>query len=162
MQTVRVYQAGDRAACLALFDGNTPRFFDPSERVRFAAWLDTSTQPYVVIERVQDGAARIVACGGHAIEADGVTASLSWGMVAQDLHGQGLGQALTQARLEAIGAMPQLTRVTMNTSQHTQGFYARFGFAAVKVTPDGIGPGLDQWDMVLPLPLAPVPPKDAA
>ncbi|MGX9782939.1 GNAT family N-acetyltransferase [Janthinobacterium lividum] len=154
MQTVRVYQASDRDACLALFDGNTPRFFDPSERVRFAAWIDAAAQPYLVIERVIDGDVRIVACGGHAIEADGMTASLSWGMVAQDLHGQGLGQALTQARLDAISAMPQLTSVTMNTSQYTQGFYARFGFVAVKVTPDGIGPGLDQWDMVLQLPRA--------
>jgi len=154
MQTVRPYQASDREACLALFDGNTPRFFDPSERVRFAAWIDASVQPYLVIERVTGGDARIVACGGHAIEADGTTASLSWGMVAQDLHAQGLGQALTQARLDAIAAMPQLTSVTMNTSQHTQGFYARFGFVAVKVTPDGIGPGLDQWDMVLQLPRA--------
>lgn len=152
MQTVRDYQDRDRDACLALFDGNTPRFFDTWERARFAAWLDASVHPYVVIERVTDGGARIVACGGHAIEPDGVTACLCWGMVAQDLHGQGLGQALTQARLDAIAAMPQLTSVTMNTSQHTQGFYARFGFAAVKVTPDGIGPGLDQWDMVLPLP----------
>lgn len=147
MQTVRSYQAGDRDACLALFDGNTPRFFDPSERADFAAWLDTSTHPYLVILR--DG--RIVACGGHAIEADGTSASLCWGMVAQDAHGQGLGRALTQARLDAIRAVPGVARVRMNTSQHTQGFYAGYGFEAVKVTPHGFGPGIDQWDMVLPL-----------
>ena len=149
MQTVRPYQASDRDACLALFDGNTPRFFDPSERADFAAWLDTSTHPYLVILR--DG--RIVACGGHALEAGGSVASLCWGMVAQDVHGQGLGRALTQARLDAIRTMPQVARVTMNTSQHTQGFYARFGFVGVKVTPHGIGPGLDQWDMMLQLPV---------
>ncbi|MFA6071239.1 MAG: GNAT family N-acetyltransferase, partial [Janthinobacterium sp.] len=121
MQTVRPYQASDRDACLALFDGNTPRFFDPSERAGFVAWLEASTQPYLVIER--DG--NIVACGGHALEAGGTVASLCWGMVAQDVHGQGLGRALTQARLDAIRAMPQVVRVTMNTSQHTQQFYAR-------------------------------------
>ena len=149
METVRPYAACDRDACLALFDGNTPRFFDPSERAGFAAWLEASTQPYLVIER--DG--NIVACGGHALEAGGTVASLCWGMVAQDVHGQGLGRALTQARLDAIRAMPQVARVTMNTSQHTQGFYARFGFVGVKVTPHGIGPGLDQWDMMLQLPV---------
>ena len=157
METVRSYRPGDRDACLALFDGNTPRFFDPSERPGFAAWLDALTQPYLVIERVSDGDTRIVACGGHAIEADGSSASLCWGMVAQDAHGQGLGRALTQARLDAIRAMPQVASVHMNTSQHTQGFYAAFGFETVKVTPDGFGPGIDQWDMMLPL-----PPKDAA
>ena len=149
MQTVRPYAASDRDACLALFDGNTPRFFDPSERAGFAAWLEASTQPYLVIER----SGRIVACGGHALEACGTVASLCWGMVAQDVHGQGLGRALTQARLDAIRAMPQVARVTMNTSQHTQQFYARFGFEPVKVTPDGFGPGIDQWDMVLQLPV---------
>lgn len=146
MQTVRPYRAVDRDSCLALFDGNTPRFFDPSERAGFAAWRDTSTHPYLVIARV--GA--IVACGGHALDAGGTVASLCWGMVAQDEHG--LGRALTQARLDAIRAVPQVAKVTMNTSQHTQQFYARFGFEPVKVTPDGFGPGIDQWDMVLQLP----------
>lgn len=88
MQTVRPCAAGDRDACLALFDGNTPRFFDPSERACFAAWLETSTQPYLVIER----SGRIVACGGHAIEAGGSVASLCWGMVAQDGFGPGIDQ----------------------------------------------------------------------
>ncbi|KAB8061090.1 GNAT family N-acetyltransferase [Janthinobacterium violaceinigrum] len=147
MQTVRPYQAGDRDACLALFDGNTPRFFDPSERADFAAWLDTSPHPYLVILR--DG--RLVACGGHALDGDGTVAALCWGMVAQDVHGQGLGRALTQARLDAIRALPQVVSVRMTTSQHTQGFYAAFGFETVKVTPDGFGPGIDQWDMLLTL-----------
>jgi len=149
METVRPYQADDREACLALFDGNTPRFFDPSERAGFAAWLEASMHPYLVIERDGD----IVACGGHALDAGGAVASLCWGMVAQDVHGQGLGRALTQARLDAIRAAPGVASVSMNTSQHTQGFYARFGFEAVKVTPDGFGPGIDQWDMVLQLPV---------
>ena len=147
MQTVRPYQAGDRDACLALFDGNTPRFFDPSERADFAAWLDTSPHPYLVILR--DG--RLVACGGHALDGDGTVAALCWGMVAQDVHGQGLGRALTQARLDAIRALPQVASVRMTTSQHTQGFYAAFGFETMKVTPNGFGPGIDQWDMLLTL-----------
>ncbi|WP_180977368.1 hypothetical protein [Janthinobacterium sp. ROICE36] len=51
MQTVRSYQASDREACLAIFDGNTPRFFDASERAGCAAWLEESKQPYLLIER---------------------------------------------------------------------------------------------------------------
>ena len=153
MQTVRPYQASDRDACLALFDGNTPRFFDPSERADFAAWLATSPHPYLVILR----GGRLVACGGHAPDGDGSVASLCWGMVAQYLHGQGLGRALTQARLDAIGAMPGVASVRMNTSQHTQGFYAAFGFVTEKVTPDGFGPGIDRCDMLLQLPARGVP-----
>lgn len=143
----RPYQPADLEACLRLFDGNTPYFFDPSERELFIGYLGRSSAPFFVIER--DGA--IVACGGYAIEPDGVTASLTWGMVERALHGQGIGQQLTAKRLDAIRALPQLRQVQINTSQHTQRFYARFGFETVKVTPDGYGPGIDRWDMLLPL-----------
>ena len=147
----RPYRPDDMAGCLALFDSNTPLFFDASEREGFVSFLNDQALrwPYQVI--TLEG--RIVGCGGHAVEAGGSVASLCWGMVAQDVHGQGLGRALTQARLDAIRAMPQVARVTMNTSQHTQQFYARFGFEPVKVTPDGFGPGIDQWDMMLQLPV---------
>lgn len=147
MLLFRPYQPADLEACLRLFDGNTPHFFDPSERELFIGYLGRSTAPFFVIER--NGA--IVACGGYAIEPDGATASLTWGMVERTLHGQGIGQQLTAKRLDAIRTLAQLRQVQINTSQHTQRFYARFGFETIKVTPDGYGPGIDRWDMLLPL-----------
>ena len=150
MMTRRAYSPADRAACLALFDSNVPGFFDMSEREDFDGFLDDVIRhawPYLVIER--DGV--IVGCGGHAVEPDGVSVALCWGMVDGRLHGQGLGQALTEARLDAARKVPGATRIVLNTSQHTQGFYARFGFIAEAVTPDGYAPGIDRWDMVLTL-----------
>jgi len=58
---------------------------------------------------------------------------------------------LTEARIAAARGTPGVARGILNTSQHTQGFYARFGFEAEKVTPDGYAPGIDRWDMVLKL-----------
>ena len=149
MTQSRSYRLEDQAGCLALFDSNTPRFFDASERDSFVGFLQDQALrwPYQVIEL--DG--RIVGCGGHAVEADGVSVALCWGMVDNDLHGQGLGRVLTEARIAAARATPGIARVILNTSQHTQGFYARFGFEAEKVTPDGYAPGIDRWDMVLKL-----------
>ncbi|MNS76745.1 Acetyltransferase (GNAT) family protein [compost metagenome] len=149
MTQSRPYRPEDMAGCLALFDSNTPRFFDESEREDFAGFLiDQALRwPYQVIER--EG--RIVGCGGHAVEPDGVSVTLCWGMVDNGLHGQGLGRVLTEARIAAARATPGITRVKLCTSQHTQGFYARFGFEAVKITPDGFAPGIDRWDMVLKL-----------
>lgn len=149
MTQSRTYRAEDLAGCLALFDSNTPRFFDVSEREGFVGFLNDQALcwPYQVIE--QDG--RIVGCGGHAVEADGTSVALCWGMVDQALHGQGLGRVLTEARLAAARATPGISRVKLCTSQHTQGFYARFGFEAETVTPDGFAPGIDRWDMVLKL-----------
>lgn len=145
--TVRNYIPADRGACLALFDGNTPTFFDTSERDDFACFLDRKAAAcsYLVIVRGD----RIVACGGHAIGADGMTAGLCWGMVDRELQGTGLGNMLTDARLRAAEATHGVTQVRIDTSQHTQGFYARFGFQTESITPEGYGPGLDRWDMLL-------------
>jgi len=145
MDHVRPYEARDRDACLALFDGNTPVFFDGSERGDFAGWLDRLAAPYQVIER--DG--RIVACGGHAVEADGRTASLCWGMVDRSLHGTGLGRRLTEARIAAARAVPGVTAMRLDTSQHTEGFYRRFGFTTQAMTKDGFAPGIDRYEMRL-------------
>lgn len=145
----RPYRPEDMAGCLALFDSNTPLFFDESERDGFVSFLNDQALrwPYQVIER----SGRIVGCGGHAVDADGVSVTLCWGMVDNGLHGQGLGRVLTEARIAAARATPGITRVKLCTSQHTQGFYARFGFEAETVTPDGFAPGIDRWDMVLKL-----------
>jgi ribosomal protein S18 acetylase RimI-like enzyme len=147
MNAARPYVAADRAACLALFDSNAPRFFDPSERAGFEQFLDEMRWPYQVIER--EG--RVVACGGHAVEPDGRTVSLCWGMVEQGLHGQGLGRRLTEARLAAARAEPGVTAVRLDTGQHTTGFYERFGFVIERVVRDGYAPGSDRFDMRLDL-----------
>lgn len=149
MSTLRPYRAQDRDACLALFDSNTPAFFDPCERAGFDAFLHdpAQTSAFQVIERER----RIVACGGLGLDASGSIASFAWGMVEHGLHGQGLGRQLTNARLAAARALPGVTRVRLCTSQHTQGFYAAFGFQVQNIVPDGYGPGLDEWEMVLQL-----------
>ena len=56
---------------------------------------------------------------------------------------------LTEARLALARTLPGVERLILSTSQHTQGFYAGFGFAVTAHTPDGFGPGLDRVDMAL-------------
>lgn len=147
MTAVRVYVPADREACLTLFDGNVPTFFAAGEREDFAAFLDRHAADWAfqVIER--DG--RVVACGGHKVASDGVTAGFCWGMVDRALHRAGLGRALTEARLRAARATPGVTQVCLDTSQHTRGFYERFGFVVEAVVADGYGAGLDRYDMRL-------------
>jgi N-acetylglutamate synthase-like GNAT family acetyltransferase len=149
MDCARPYQTTDKPGCLAVFDSNVPDYFLPAEREGFAHFLDRMgcDLSYQVIER--DG--RIAGCGGHAVEPDGVTASLCWGMIDNALHRQGLGRLLTQARIEAARGTPGVTRLRLDTSQHTSAFYARFGFETVTVTPDGYGDGLDRCEMILTL-----------
>lgn len=143
---IRAYRAGDHDACLALFDGNAAPYFAPSERADFAHFLDheAATWGFQVAER--DG--RIIGCGGMAIDADGTTAHLCWGMVDRTLHRQGIGTALVSARLDKA-LQAEVHYVRLDTSQHSRAFYERLGFRLEGVTVDGYGPGLNRCDMVL-------------
>lgn len=144
------YAPHHRAACLSIFDGNTPAFFAPEERSDFDIWLKTQdhiTTPYLVMARGEE----IVACGGITAEPELRQATLVWGMVAAKFHGQGLGSILARTRLELARNVPDVERIVLSTSQHTRPFYERFGFETVRNVPNGFGPGLDRWDMSLEL-----------
>ncbi|WP_420595545.1 GNAT family N-acetyltransferase [Deinococcus sp.] len=144
----RPYAPADRPVCLTLFDSNLPRYFAEHERTDFAAFLnkvEAESEPYFVIERD----ASVVACGGVGYEEFPTLAYLSWGMVRGELHGTGLGTQLTQFRLDWLRLhWPAATHTKIETSQHTEGFYARFGFEVVEREQDGFGPGLDKVLMV--------------
>lgn len=146
---VRPYAASDRDACLALFDGNVPRFFAPDERAGFAQFLDHRAGDWAYQLLMLDGA--VVACGGHALNHDRTAALLCWGMVDRRRHGTGLGTLLTTARIDAARACATVRCISIDTSQHTAAFYQRFGFAADSIVPDGYGAGLDRWNMTLAL-----------
>lgn len=146
----RPYRPDDLAACLAIFDSNTPRFFAPHERAEFEEHLAAThpqIQPYLVLT-LRD---KVIACGGLSVDLAKAQASLDWGMVDRTRQGMRLGTRLTEARLAQARDLPGVARVTLATSQHTQGFYAGFGFQVTGITPDGFGPGLDRWDMALTL-----------
>jgi ribosomal protein S18 acetylase RimI-like enzyme len=149
LATVRLY-AEDRDACLAIFDTNVPKFFAPSEREQFAAFLDVLPGPYFVAEHE----AEVIGCAGFARNGDG-SASLCWGMVRRAWHGRGVGTLLLERRLEAIREDHTIESVIMNTSQHTVAFFQKFGFQIERVIPDGYAPGLDRYELRLPLNSAP-------
>lgn len=145
---IRTYRSGDRDGCLGVFDSNVPEDFRLQERGEFSEFLGALPGPYWVVE--EDGV--VIGCGGVAIEPDGVTATLCWGMVRRDRQGEGLGQRLGELRLEWARGKKGLRRVAAHTSQRTQGFFERLGFRPIHVAPDGIAPGLDAVAMVLDLP----------
>jgi N-acetylglutamate synthase-like GNAT family acetyltransferase len=146
----RPYAPPDLTACLAVFDGNVPDFFAPTEREEFRAHLlalpDTAPA-YLVLTH----AGGVVACGGLTVANGQGDARLVWGMVSRDWQGRGLGRRLLQERLSLARGLLGLRTVSLSTSQHTRGFYAGAGFVLTGVVRDGFGAGLDQCDMVLTL-----------
>jgi N-acetylglutamate synthase-like GNAT family acetyltransferase len=144
---VRPYSPSDKAACLAVFDSNTPRFFDPIERQDFETFLDAPYSSYFVMEH--DGV--IVGCGGYSIEEDHSLASLVWGMVRGDLHKRGLGRFLVMFRLREITKANGANLVRLATSQHAAPFFEKQGFKVVRTEKDGYASGMDRVEMRMKL-----------
>lgn len=140
---VRDYREMDRAACLALFDSNVPEFFHVSERPGFEEFLDDLPDQYLVVE---DGGA-IVGCGGFALVREKRVAEFCWGMVARDRHRRGLGRALAEERIARIVASGAADTITLETTQHSAGFFQRLGFVTRSIKPEGFAPGMDLYAM---------------
>jgi GNAT superfamily N-acetyltransferase len=145
---VRAYGEGDRGGCLSVFDSNVPGEFRPGERGEYEAFLDALPGAYLVVE---DEGGRVVACGGYALEPDGQSVAMCWGMVERGRQGEGLGRLLLEERIRRVRRNPAVQRVVLRTSHRARGFFEKSGFRAVRVTGDGIAAGLDAVDMILPL-----------
>ncbi|HEL2977633.1 TPA: GNAT family N-acetyltransferase [Stenotrophomonas maltophilia] len=142
--SIRRFNHDDTGACLSIFDSNVPTYFAAEERSDFEHFLreQASECAFQVMER--DG--RVVACGGLSRRGDG-SAGFCWGMVQRALHRHGLGRELALARLRQAEADPSIKRITLSTSQHTQGFYSGLGFQVTRVVQDGHGAGIDAVEM---------------
>jgi GNAT superfamily N-acetyltransferase len=142
---VREYTTSDLDACLSIFRSNLPVYVAPFEEAGYRSFLERPPGPYLVLEMP---GSQIVAAGGYAMEAEGMC-SLCWGLVERRWHRRGFGRALLTARLDAIAREGVAHTIRLSTSQHTRGFFERFGFVAIETIPNGIAPGIDRIEMRL-------------
>lgn len=145
--TCREYSSADRDDCLRVFHSNMPRFFRDHERPDFEAFIDSGECPYFVIEEART----IVGCGGYGVRTGSDHADLCWGMIDQSRHGQRLGEFLLLLRLNEIIQDPAIKAVRLGTSQLTDGFFQRYGFAVCDRKANAIAEGLDEVEMLLEL-----------
>ena len=143
----REYSSTDRDECLGVFRSNMPRFFRDHEQPDFEEFIDSGECPYFVIEH----AGTIVGCGGYGVRTGSDHADLCWGMVDQSRHGQRLGEFLLLLRLSEIIQDPGIKAVRLGTSQLTDGFFQRYGFAVCDRKVNAIAEGLDEVEMLLEL-----------
>lgn len=139
--------AGDRQVCLDIFHSNVPDFFRDHELASLTDFLDSSGCPYFVVLLGTE----VVGCGGFGLRVESRTADLCWGMVHRERHRKRIGAYLLCVRLLSIAETTEAMRVRLETSQHTEGFFHRFGFETQAVKPDGIDAGLDEVEMQLDL-----------
>lgn len=130
-----------------MFSSNVPGFFQEHERSEFETFIDGSGCPYFVLASPEG----ILGCGGYGLREAGAPADLCWGMVAAAHHGSRLGELLLLGRLAAIVRNQAAASVRLVTSQHTEGFFRRYGFEIRARVVNGFGPGLDEVKMDLAL-----------
>ena len=145
--TYREYTTADRDECLHVFRSNVPKFFRDHEQPDFEAFIDAGECPYFVIEE----SGTVVGCGGYGVRTVSDHADLCWGMVDQSRHGQRLGEFLLLLRLSEILRDPGIKAVRLATSQLTDGFFQRYGFAVCLRQENAIADGLDEVEMLLEL-----------
>lgn len=143
---IRKYTSDDLDAIVAIFRSNIPKYFTPEEEPGLHDFVSKFPDEYYVVEL--DG--EIVGAGGIAFnDLTPPTVSLCWGMVRKDHLGTGLGKVLTEFRIELSKEKYPGIAMTIGTSQHTEGFYEKFGFRTTERNIDGFGPGIDECKMRL-------------
>jgi predicted GNAT family N-acyltransferase len=70
-------------------------------------------------------------------------------MVHSEKHRSSIGSALLLCRLRLIFSTARIETVGIETSQHSAGFFQKFGFFTYQVQTDGFGPGIDRVAMSL-------------
>ena len=136
------------------FQTNVPKFFTKEEVNEFADFLDR----YVLLEKAKPQRTFyyvillddiIVGSGGFGDRYGNGRLTLTWGLLHKKYHKKGLGKALLLHRLENAAKVYPNAKVFLDTTQHTQGFFAKFGFKVEKISKDYYAEGMHRYDMVL-------------
>lgn len=151
METIiRAYQPTDRRGCIDAFKTNVPKFFTEDEITDFENFLlklengSIQTHFYVVEENNT-----IIGCGGFGDKDNTGVISLAWGLVHKNFHKKGFGEKLLVHRLEQIKLLFPELPVVIDTTQHSYGFFEKYGFVTTKITNDFYTTGMHRYDMIL-------------
>ena len=149
---LRPYSPTDKPACLEAFISNVPVFFTEGEITDFSNFLDSlprrfaenSTHYYVIV--VDD---RVIGAGGFGDKDNSDVFSLAWGLVHNDFHKKGYGAMLLKHRLAEFQRLYPSRSLVLDTTQHSYGFFEKYGFEVTKFTADFYEEGMHRYDMVL-------------
>ena len=141
-----------KSALLKVFKSNMPLYFAPEELALFDAFLDRDMErgPYYIIFKDNE----IVGCGGIALNEPTKYTNephviMTWGMVDNTRHKEGLGKALLLYRMEQAKEVYPGVKIALGTTQHTFEFFEKYGFKTVFYEKDHWGKDLDLYQMEL-------------
>lgn len=110
---IREYEPADKEAVLSLIRANTPEYFAPEEEADLSRYLDCEREWFYVL--LFDG--KIVGCGGINLADERTTGKISWDILHPEYQGRSLGTRLLGFRIEKLGSLGGIRRITVRTSQ---------------------------------------------
>ena len=135
------YSPENQAACLSLFDLNSPEFFAPNERDDYKNFLNSVPRDYELCEK--DG--KLVGAFGLSSMSSDVGA-LEWILLNPAVQGSGLGTTIMNRVME--WAMQRgFSQLKIATSHKAYKFFEKKGAVAVSELENGWGPGMHRIDM---------------
>ena len=139
-------------ALLAIFKSNMPLYFAEEELPLFIAFLnkDVFVKNYAVVFQENS----IVGCGGIALNQPTEYTNekhviMTWGMVDRKNHKVGFGKKLLEFRIQQAKVLFPGIKIALGTTQHTYGFFEKYGFKTVYFKKDHWSKGLDLYQMEL-------------
>ncbi|MDE1464286.1 GNAT family N-acetyltransferase [Spartinivicinus poritis] len=135
------YTSSEFKNCIGLFISNADKFFDKSELEQYAEFLsgEALNGDYFIVKQNN----LTVGAGGFVIHENAFW--LDWGIVHRSKHRQGIGTKLLEYRLSKIYQENKSPTIRLCTSQHTVGFYKKYGFKVLSFTKNGYGVNLHKY-----------------
>ena len=153
MIAIKLYLPEYKQALLDIFKSNMPLYFAEEELPLFSNFLDRDALergPYSIIFENDV----IVGCGGVALNQPTKYTNephviMTWGMVDNNKHKQGLGKILLIHRIQQAKEIYPKIKIALGTTQHTFQFFEKYGFKTVFYEKDHWGKDLDLYQMEL-------------
>lgn len=138
------YTSQHKDACLNVFKSNIGKYFADDELKEYEEFLGAqvhSTKYFVVFS-----GEKVIGCGGYYLR-DGEIRLVD-GMIEQASHKTGAGLLLLEHRLNAAKSEYPDKSVGIATSQHTEGFFKKYGFKTTDIVKNFFGEGIDKVSML--------------
>jgi len=138
--TIEEYNDKDREELLKIFRLNVPDYFAAEEEQDLIMFLDNYADNFYVCKN--DGV--ISGYGGHNMKDD--LGILSWYIVHPGYQKKGIGRLLVDYNIAEL-KRKGYKRIRVRTSQFTDKFYEKFGFALMRIEKDFWAKGIDLYEM---------------
>ena len=144
----RTYQPTDKKDIQAIFVSNCPKYFDAGDLNDLMYFLNNHADKNFKVVVAGD---QIVGCGGHYVKHETKSIGIAWVMFMRFSLGHSnflsiadnfFNHIVSNIRNENL-----LYDIVVNTTQHMERIFNRYGFETENVLKSGFGPNLDHCVM---------------